>query len=70
MLCTGNSSEYCGAGNLLNMYTSGATTPNTTAPSAPEIVPSVGPWVSLGCYTYVYLLFFNESQSLTSLLLS
>ena len=51
MLCTGNSSEYCGAGNLLNMYTSGA-----TPPPGPEIVPSVGPWVSLGCYTYVYLL--------------
>ncbi|KAF8259546.1 copper radical oxidase [Lactarius quietus] len=46
MLCTGNSSEYCGAGNLLNMYSNGA-----TPPPPPQIVPSVGPWVSLGCYT-------------------
>lgn len=43
--CTGNSEEVCGAGNRLSMYWSGA-----TPPAAPEIVPSVGLWESLGCY--------------------
>ncbi|KAN0137473.1 WSC domain containing protein [Lactarius tabidus] len=53
--CKGDASETCGAGNRLNMYWSGA-----TPPPPPEIVPSVGPWVSLGCYTYVYPLSFFE----------
>jgi hypothetical protein len=44
--CTGDSSEICGAGNRLNMYWSGA-----TPPPPPEVVPSVGLWESLGCYT-------------------
>jgi len=44
--CTGNASETCGAGNRLNLYWSGA-----TPPSPPIIVPNVGPWVSLGCYS-------------------
>ena len=43
--CTGDSAEVCGAGNRLSMYWSGQ-----TPPSAPEIVPSVGLWESLGCY--------------------
>ncbi|KAF8263422.1 copper radical oxidase [Lactarius quietus] len=44
--CKGNPSETCGAGNRLNMYWSGK-----NPPPPPEIVPSVGPWKSLGCYT-------------------
>lgn len=43
--CTGNSAEICGAGNRLSMYSSGQ-----SPPPAPEIVPSVGLWKSLGCY--------------------
>ena len=43
--CTGDASEVCGAGNRLSMYYSGG-----PPPPAPEIVPSVGPWQSLGCY--------------------
>ena len=59
MLCTGNSSEYCGAGNLLNMYWSGA-----TPPAPPEIVSSVGTWQSLGCYTYVHPLLIFEGDNI------
>ena len=44
--CTGDATEVCGAGNRLSMYYSGG-----TPPPAPEIVPSVGLWESLGCYT-------------------
>ena len=46
--CTGNAAETCGAGNRLNMYWSGA-----TPPPPPEVVPSVGTWKSLGCYSWV-----------------
>ena len=45
MLCTGDSSEFCGAGNRLNVYWSGA-----QPPPGPIVVPSVGNWSSLGCY--------------------
>ncbi|KAI6024210.1 copper radical oxidase-like protein [Pisolithus marmoratus] len=45
MTCTGNASEFCGAGNRLNVYWSGA-----QPPASPIIVPSVGNWTSLGCY--------------------
>jgi len=44
--CKGNASELCGAGNRLDLYTSGA-----TPPPPPTIVPSSGSWVSLGCYS-------------------
>jgi hypothetical protein len=43
--CTGDPNETCGAGNRLSMYYSGK-----PLPPAPEIVPSVGLWESLGCY--------------------
>jgi hypothetical protein len=48
MPCTGNPSEACGAGNRLNVYDNGR-----TPPSPPIVVPSVGQWVSLGCYRSV-----------------
>ncbi|KAI9462093.1 copper radical oxidase-like protein [Boletus coccyginus] len=47
MACSGNSAEYCGAGNLLNVYWSG-TQPSTSA--GPITVQSVDSWTSLGCY--------------------
>lgn len=43
--CTGDATEVCGAGNRLSMYFSGG-----TPPPPPQIVPSVGPWQSKGCY--------------------
>lgn len=43
--CTGDPAQVCGAGNRLSMYYSGQ-----SLPPAPEIVPSVGLWQSLGCY--------------------
>lgn len=43
--CTGNSSEICGAGGRLSMYWSGV-----QPPAPPITAPSVGAWVSLGCY--------------------
>ena len=49
--CTGDSTEVCGAGNRLSMYYSGR-----ALPPAPEIVPSVGLWHSLGCYSWVVFL--------------
>ncbi|KAH7886764.1 copper radical oxidase-like protein [Phlebopus sp. FC_14] len=45
MPCTGNSSEFCGAGSLLNVYWSGG-----QAPPGAITVPTVGNWTSLGCY--------------------
>ena len=47
--CTGDANEVCGAGNRLSMYHSGR-----ASPSPPQIVPSVGSWVSQGCYTSVF----------------
>ncbi|KAH7906672.1 copper radical oxidase-like protein [Hygrophoropsis aurantiaca] len=46
MACTGKASELCGAGNRLDIFWSGA-----APPAAPIIVPSVGNWTSLGCYS-------------------
>jgi hypothetical protein len=57
MTCAGNSSEYCGGPDRLNLYnyTSTATTTTTTGaqpPSGPIAVPSFGNWTSLGCYRW------------------
>jgi hypothetical protein len=48
MPCTGKPAESCGAGFRLNLFFSGG-----AAPPPPIIVPSVGQWVSLGCYRLV-----------------
>jgi len=55
MACVGNSSEFCGGPNALNVYnytgTSGTTPPPPPPPpTGPIVPPSVGDWVSLGCY--------------------
>src|SRR3984957_21202044 len=80
MACVGNSSEYCGGPDALNVYnhtgtgTSSTTTTTTTTstttsttttstttttttsttptPTGPIVPPSVGKWVSLGCYKF------------------
>ncbi|KAF9484627.1 copper radical oxidase [Pholiota conissans] len=46
MGCAGNAEEACGAGNRLDLFWSGV-----TPPPPPSIVPKVGNWVSLGCYS-------------------
>ncbi|KAH7925711.1 copper radical oxidase-like protein [Leucogyrophana mollusca] len=46
MACTGDTSEFCGAGNRLDIFYSGA-----QPPASPITVPSVGNWMSLGCYS-------------------
>ncbi|KAF4622575.1 hypothetical protein D9613_009394 [Agrocybe pediades] len=46
MACAGNANEPCGAGNRLNLFWNGK-----TPPPSPQTVPSVGKWVSLGCFT-------------------
>lgn len=65
MLCAGNSSEYCGAGNRLDVYqatgaggggttATGTTTtpPATTTPAGgPQHVAKVGTYTWAGCYT-------------------
>ncbi|KAI9840491.1 MAG: hypothetical protein M1838_004047 [Thelocarpon superellum] len=58
MLCNGNSSEYCGGASRLNAYslngaatTTGSGTGPTTTPSGPAIVPTIGAYKFLGCYT-------------------
>jgi len=48
MPCKGDPSEICGAGQRLNVYNSGR-----PPPPMPSIVPSVGDWLSLGCYRSV-----------------
>lgn len=45
MACTGNSGEFCGAGNRLDIFWSGV-----QPPAPPILVPSVGNWSLLGCY--------------------
>lgn len=46
MPCAGNAHEPCGAGNRLNLFWNG-----TAPPAPPTVIPSVGSWHSLGCYT-------------------
>jgi len=46
MPCTGNTLEACGAGFRLNLFWSGQ-----TPPPPPVVVPQVGSWTSLGCYS-------------------
>ncbi|KAJ7659257.1 copper radical oxidase [Mycena polygramma] len=45
MACTGDNKETCGAGNRLNVFTSGK-----TPPPPPTIPAKIGNWTSLGCY--------------------
>jgi len=70
MVCSGNSSEFCGGPNRLNVYsntaspTSSSPSPTSSGPSTtsagPTIEPSSGSWVSLGCYRYFQLHFLDR----------
>ncbi|KAJ7202648.1 glyoxal oxidase N-terminus-domain-containing protein [Mycena pura] len=46
MACKGNAAETCGAGNRLNVFTSGK-----TPPPKPSIPAAIGNWKTLGCYS-------------------
>ncbi|KAI5360847.1 putative carbohydrate-binding WSC, glyoxal oxidase, galactose oxidase/kelch, beta-propeller [Septoria linicola] len=49
MPCNGNASEFCGAGNRLNLYASGTTKPTTKPVS--KVPPRPVNWISMGCYS-------------------
>nr|OQO23943.1 hypothetical protein B0A51_11072 [Rachicladosporium sp. CCFEE 5018] len=53
MPCNGNASEFCGAGNRMNIYGKGSAKPVVKPQSA--IPPPPGGWSALGCY--------NDSQA-------
>lgn len=46
--CNGNSSEFCGAGNRMNLYAFGSTTPSVKPTSFTP--PPPGGWFARGCY--------------------
>ncbi len=48
MICPGDDTQYCGAGNRIELYGSTATQPTPTATLAPK--PTVSPYVRVGCY--------------------
>ncbi|RYP29171.1 hypothetical protein DL767_006864 [Monosporascus sp. MG133] len=48
MVCSGDDTQYCGAGNRIELYTSTATQPTPTATLAPK--PTVSAYVRVGCY--------------------
>ena len=50
MSCAGNSSEICGGANRLNLYLRNGTAGGGPT-SGPTVVPSVGNFRSLGCYS-------------------
>ncbi len=59
MLCSGNSSEYCGGINRLDVYNlnntiatiTASTTSATATPTGPAIEPTISPYTYLGCQT-------------------
>lgn len=58
MVCGGNSSEYCGGANRLNMYQVNSTAPTpsqsstpTASPTGPVIVKTIGSYLYQDCYS-------------------
>ena len=52
MRCSGDETQYCGAGNRLELYSSTAEPPpSTTATPAPK--PTVSSYIRVGCYEEV-----------------
>ncbi|KAI0403627.1 hypothetical protein F4802DRAFT_598825 [Xylaria palmicola] len=47
VVCSGDETEYCGAGNRLELY---ATTDPIPTPTDPAIKPTVTPYLRIGCY--------------------
>ncbi|RYP50690.1 hypothetical protein DL768_003834 [Monosporascus sp. mg162] len=48
MVCSGDDTQYCGAGNRIELYSSTAAQPTPTAVLAPK--PTVSAYVRVGCY--------------------
>ncbi|KAI0005187.1 heme peroxidase [Xylariaceae sp. FL0662B] len=51
MICSGDATEYCGAGNRIELYITTASQPTPTATLAPK--STVPPYVRIGCYNEV-----------------
>ncbi|KAK4467137.1 heme peroxidase [Cladorrhinum samala] len=54
MVCGGDASEYCGAGNRLNVYSTTATRSTSAAPTQTGTLqhqPTVSPYTIAGCWT-------------------
>ncbi|KAI1452917.1 heme peroxidase [Annulohypoxylon moriforme] len=49
MVCGGDSTEYCGDSNRLELYSTTASQPSPTATLAPK--PTVSSYIRIGCYT-------------------
>lgn len=49
MVCGGDDTQYCGAGNRLELYSTTATLPPTSTSSAPSNLPTVPPFALVGC---------------------
>lgn len=54
MPCNGNSKETCGGPWALNVYNHTSSGSSSTG-NTPTVLPSYGPWSSLGCYRYLNL---------------
>ncbi|KAK3994786.1 putative fungistatic metabolite [Cladorrhinum sp. PSN332] len=53
MVCAGDASEYCGAGNRLNVYSTTATRSTTSASPTPTPTGTLGRKATVGPYEYV-----------------
>ncbi|KAI1099860.1 heme peroxidase [Jackrogersella minutella] len=51
MVCGGDSTEYCGDSNRIELYSTTASQPTPTGTLAPK--PTVSPYVRIGCYTEI-----------------
>lgn len=51
MVCGGDTTEYCGDSNRIELYSTTASQPMPTATLAPK--PTVSPYVRVGCYNEV-----------------
>ncbi|KAI5862768.1 heme peroxidase [Durotheca rogersii] len=51
MVCGGDATQYCGAGDRLELYSTTASQPAPTATLAPK--PTIPPYVRVGCYTEI-----------------
>ncbi|KAI9890524.1 MAG: hypothetical protein M1814_003863 [Vezdaea aestivalis] len=73
MTCTGNNTEFCGAGSLLSVYKVGgnytppSSTSSASASSTPSSVPSGAPTINRGVKPYSYLGCYREPNGARAL---